>query len=228
MSVLVAYISALAAFGLVLQSPDILLGRMLGNREFQAAKEYVATNYKPGGKAEPAARWARLGELTVDDAGNATGFRKGHRQDSIVAVAAYRGSVSGIETMSALIEAVSAAQINTNSSLVFVLLADGQGLEYFLQKGAYSGRIAACVFIGDVAEGTILGPPNSIGSTIVQYGLQTISAFSLEPEYEGEMGHLSLPMSMRIPAIELGSRENEVSVRSIQIVMTAVLAIAGV
>ena len=68
----------------------------------------------------------------------------------------------------------------------------------------------------------------SIGSTIVQYGLQSISAYGMEPKYEPASGILTIPIKLRIPSIALGIGEGTPSVRGMQVLMTTILAVAGV
>lgn len=67
-----------------------------------------------------------------------------------------------------------------------------------------------------------------MGSTIVPYGLQSVYAYGIEPNYEAATEVLDVPIKLRIPSIAMGVGVGTASLKGIQSVMTAVLAIAGV
>ncbi len=214
---------------LMAQSPDIILSRLLGNSKLKEAQAYVQRNGQKLLKA------SSLKDVTVDEQNNLIVVRKGSQEGPFVAVMARVDSPQAVSSLVAIANALDAAGIVTKAGLLFVGISkpedasdDRAGLRYFLESGSYHNRVRSCVLIQASAENTVFGPPNSIGSTIVQYGLQSVDAYSTGANYEPAKGILTVPVELRIPAIGMGTGEAAVSVKGIQAVMTAVLAIAGV
>ena len=98
----------------------------------------------------------------------------------------------------------------------------------FLKNHPGHEHIRACVVISSSNEDTVWGPPDLIGSTTVQYGLQSLSAYGIEPKYESAAGVLTVPSGLRIPSVGLGLNVDSDSSKGLQVIMTALLAMSGV
>ena len=230
------------------QSPDIILTRLMGNSRLIEARDFIAANHdrlvQQGAELEdqgPASRYKKLLEsshlkdVMVDERGNVSAVRTGQQDGPFVAVLSQLDSTQSVTSMAVIAHAMESAGITTKAGLLFVGVnkADGasdgiRAARDFFENGPYHGRIRSCLLIQSSAENTVFGPPNAIGSTIVQYGIQSVGAYAGEPIYATAKGILEVPIELRIPAVGMGIGDGASTARGIQIVMTALLAIAGV
>ncbi|HLH30265.1 MAG TPA: hypothetical protein VKY31_03620 [Terriglobia bacterium] len=212
------------------QSPDIILGRILGNSKVKEAQEHIQKN---GGVASDAGDVLR--GAVVDERKNRVIVRAGSQPDSLVAVVYAADSPESVGAVATILQTLDAVDILTKKSLIFVgtsktddAVEENDNLRSFLEKDAHHGRVTACVFVQPAAEGSVYGPPNSIGSTIVQYGLQSAGIYLREPDYKPAVGSMAVPIELRIPTVGVGIGEGRPTVKGVESAITALLAIAGV
>jgi len=229
------------------QSPDIILSRLLGNSRLAEARDYIAMNHDRLVQDEAVPQEAgparskrlfeslRLKQIAVDEYGNVSAIRQGRDEGSFIAVMALQHATPAVTSMAAIARAIDAGEISTRTNLLFVTVSESddtndviRSVRGFFENSPYKDTIRSCVVIQPSAENTVFGPPGAIGSTIVQYGWQSVGAYSAEPAYAPASGILELPIQLRIPAVGMGVGEAVPSARALQIIMTAVLAIAGV
>jgi len=220
----------------IAQSPDILLGRIMGNRKFIDARQYIEAHYKGTpieGAAATQMKSAGLEGVKSDRWGNVSAIRKGSQDDEFVAIISNVHAPEAQPAMMTLVKALDSVGIATKSGLLFIAMSPeadnaGEAVSEFLEQNPYRQHVRACVVVDSSGEETVFGPPNSIGSTIVQYGLQSVTAYGMEPNYEPAQGILTIPIKLRIPCVGLGLGADKASAKGIELVMTTVLAIAGV
>jgi len=229
------------------QSPDIILARLLGNARLVEARDYITMNHDrliqdetvaqegPPARSKRLFESLRLKEIAVDEYGNVSAIRQGRDEGAFIAVMALQHATSAVTSMAAIARAIDAAGITTRTNLLFVTVYESDdtndaihNVRGFFENSAYKDRIRSCIVIQPSAENTVFGPPSAIGSTIVQYGWQSVGAYSAEPAYSPASGILELPIQLRIPAVGMGVGEGVPGAKALQIVMTAVLALAGV
>ena len=209
--------------GLLAQSPDIILGRLFGNSKVKDAKEFIENNYAK--LLEPAG----TKDAAIEDDHNVIAIRRGADDQSFVMIVARLDSPPALAAMRAIPRVFDAAHISTKTSLLFVEAGKGEAnLSHLLEEGAYRHRVKSCILLEPLPESAVLGPPNSIGSTIVQFGLQSVYTYGTEPNYQAAGGILDVPIKLKIPSMAMGVGEHSASVKGIQSVMTVVLAISGV
>jgi hypothetical protein len=191
------------------QSPDIILSRILGNTKLAQAREFIASNLD-----------RLLQDPVVGDE-----IRQGQQDGPLIAIVA---SSQGVTAMGAIKQAMTSAGITTKIGLLFVAINTADEMRDFLETGPYHDRIRSVVVLQPSPENNVFGPDKAIGSTIVQYGLQSVSANGGEPMYQAANEILAVPIRLHIPSVGLGIGENSSpTTRGLQTALTAILAIAG-
>jgi tripeptide aminopeptidase len=178
--------------------------------------EIAAPSFKEATKASAFLEMVRplgLTELEIDEEGNVTGVRKGSGQGPLIAVAAHLDTVfpegtdvkvkrdgsklrapgvaddtRGLAVILAMLRAMEAAKIETESDLLFVAsvgeegLGDLRGMKYLFLKGRYKDRIKTFIGLDGINPAQIT--TTSVGSrryrlTFTGPGGHSYSAFGL-------------------------------------------------
>jgi len=239
------------------QSADILVRRLTGNSRVQAALEFVERDQdrtirdmaelgriaESGGSETAQAFLDRLKALMLTEArmdavGNALAFRKG-TGGPLVVVAAPLDAPDGVRSAAvvlAIVRAMNSANIQTKSDLLFVgsggrLDPDKyRGIKHVFHESEIKNQIRFFVAIDGKSPQRLSSAPKTIGSTFVQLAYQAISTFGLKPDYDNDNAEASVAIELKVPSITIGAGdlEKSSSVKSIQIALTTILAIAGI
>jgi len=210
------------------QSADVILGRLMGNSLYKAAVERIEKDLTTGAY-KPDIFNAGLSDLHTDQAGNISAIRKGRQPDRIVVIASANNNPITVAAMTEIARAIQTEDIETKGTLLFAITSGPDSVKAVLENSSYKERIRWYVGLQNSDPVTVYSKPDSIGSTVVQYGLQSIAVFDPHPKYLPDAtGILAVPIEMHIPAIAMGVGETKPDFKGVQAALTAVLAMAGV